>query len=87
MYNYILQEAFRHVDFDYNYKFAKAAKDAGIRMMSLLSSQGAKATSYFLYLKTKGEVCLSNLLKNATLFVSICFSRLVGEKSERDPVF
>ncbi|CAH3139014.1 unnamed protein product [Pocillopora meandrina] len=54
--------AFKHVDFDYVVNCAKIAKEADVPQVSLVSSQGASASSSFLYLKTKGQV--ENALKD-----------------------
>lgn len=54
--------AFKHVDYDYVVNCAKIAKEANIHHMSLVSSQGASASSFLLYLKTKGQV--ENALKD-----------------------
>ncbi|XP_078383988.1 protein HTATIP2-like isoform X2 [Oculina patagonica] len=48
--------AFKHVDYDYVVNCAKVAKEANVPHMSYVSSQGAASSSFFLYLKTKGEV-------------------------------
>ncbi len=49
-------EAYRRIEVDYPNKFADLAKAAGVRHAVLLSSQGANATSWFTYMKQKGEV-------------------------------
>lgn len=54
--------AFKHVDFDYVVNCAKIAKEADVPQVSLVTSQGASTSSFFLYLKTKGEV--ENALKD-----------------------
>eukprot|EP01097_Dermamoeba_algensis_P004435 TRINITY_DN2895_c0_g1_i1.p1 TRINITY_DN2895_c0_g1~~TRINITY_DN2895_c0_g1_i1.p1 ORF type:complete len:244 (-),score=83.73 TRINITY_DN2895_c0_g1_i1:152-850(-) len=48
-------EAFRKVDFGYVTKFAELSKQNGVKRFHLVSSQGADASSWFLYLRTKGE--------------------------------
>jgi len=48
--------AFRHVDYELNYKLAKLAKERNVRLFTLLSSQGANKESYFLYPQVKGEL-------------------------------
>ena len=50
------RDAFRAVDHDLVLASAKAARDAGIRHMILVSSVGADAASGNFYLRTKGEV-------------------------------
>ena len=54
--DFFLQQAFRHIDFDYVVKCAEIAKEKGVSHMSYVSSQGANPNSWFLYPKTKGEV-------------------------------
>lgn len=49
-------EAFKHIDFGYNYKLAKGARENGVGVFSLMSTQGADKSSFFLYLKVKGEL-------------------------------
>jgi len=49
-------EAFRKIDLHLVTEFAKLAKDSGVNHMNLLTSSGANANSFFLYMKTKGEV-------------------------------
>ncbi|XP_078384664.1 protein HTATIP2-like [Oculina patagonica] len=48
--------AFKHVDYDYVVNCAKIAKEANVPHVSYVSSQGAASSSFFLYLKTKGQV-------------------------------
>jgi len=50
------------VDYDYVVNCAKIAKEANIPHMTYVSSDGAKSSSLFLYLKTKGEVNNENVL-------------------------
>ena len=47
---------FYKVDHDYVMNTAKVAKNAGCKHFSLCSSQGANKNSWFLYMKTKGQV-------------------------------
>jgi uncharacterized protein YbjT (DUF2867 family) len=49
-------EAFRAVDFDMVVGFARAAREAGVKHMILVSSVGADARSRAFYLRVKGEV-------------------------------
>jgi len=49
------EAAFRAVDLDLVVDFARAAKSAGARRFGLVSSNGANASSRFLYPRTKGE--------------------------------
>ena len=37
-------------------RLAKAAQEAGVSHCSVVSSMGAKSSSWFLYMKTKGQV-------------------------------
>ncbi len=46
---------FRRVDVDYAGAFARGAKTAGARQITLLSSVGANAASHNWYLRTKGD--------------------------------
>lgn len=48
--------AFRKIDFEFVVNIATAAKASGTSHFSLVSSTGANANSWFLYMKTKGEV-------------------------------
>lgn len=50
------EELFRKVDYEYPLSFAKIAQRLSAMHFGLLSSKGAKATSCFLYMKTKGEI-------------------------------
>lgn len=49
-------EAFIHMDKDMVVEMARAAKAAGVRHFSLVSSAGADKDSMFLYLRTKGQL-------------------------------
>ncbi|EFA80926.1 putative transcription coactivator [Heterostelium album PN500] len=49
-------EKFRHIELDYSSAFSRLAKEANIEQMHLLTSQGANPNSWFLYMKTKGEI-------------------------------
>jgi oxidoreductase len=51
-------EGFKRVDYDYVAKIADIAKDGGVKHFFLLTSIGANPKSSFLYLQTKGRVCL-----------------------------
>ena len=53
---FFLQERFTHIDYGYNYNLAKVAKEKNVRLLSLMSTQGANKDSYFLYLNSKGKV-------------------------------
>jgi hypothetical protein len=54
-----LKEGFIKVDYDYIVGSAKMAKAAGVEHFSLISSGGANANSWFLYMKVK--VCKLNV--------------------------
>ncbi len=58
------------VDFDYVVKFARLAKEQNIDNFHLVSSAGANSKSWFLYMKTKGEVSVnpSTFIKTKQLF-------------------
>ena len=49
-------EAFRKVDYDYVVKAADLCDAANIPRFSLVSSKGASSSSFFPYMKTKGQV-------------------------------
>ena len=53
---FFFQEAFYRIDHDYPMKCVEIAKECGVKHMSLLTSIGAKASSWFLYTRTKGQV-------------------------------
>ena len=46
---------FREIDHDYVLNAARVARAAGVRHWSYVSSSGADANSFFLYMKTKGQ--------------------------------
>lgn len=50
------KEAQRHIDYDYQLAFAKAAKANGVKSLVLLSSIGANSKSSIFYLRLKGEL-------------------------------
>ncbi|MGC5745152.1 NAD(P)H-binding protein [Chryseobacterium sp. NFX27] len=50
------KEAQRKVDFDYQYEFAKAAKENDVEDYILVSAYGANPTSKIFYSKMKGEL-------------------------------
>ena len=50
------EENFKKVDYHYPLSFAKLGLECGATYYGLLSSTGAKASSWFLYMRTKGEV-------------------------------
>ena len=47
---------FRKVDYQYPIDFANIGKELGVHYYGLLSSTGASPTSWFLYMKTKGQL-------------------------------
>eukprot|EP00731_Ephydatia_muelleri_P016869 Em0009g1293a len=49
-------EAFRHIDLEIPLKLIRAAREAGVPHCSVVSSLGADQNSWFLYMKTKGEI-------------------------------
>jgi hypothetical protein len=53
-----LKEGFIKVDHDYIVGSAKLAKAAGCEHFSLISSQGANANSWFLYMKVKVSILI-----------------------------
>ena len=50
------KEAQRHIDYDYQLAFAKAARANGVKSLVLLSSIGAESKSSIFYLRLKGEL-------------------------------
>ena len=50
------KELFKKVDYEYPIEFAKIGAQNGVYYYGLLSSMGADPTSWFFYMKTKGEV-------------------------------
>lgn len=50
------KEAQRKVDYDYQYNFAKAAKENNVAHFILVSSYGASSKSNIFYSRTKGEL-------------------------------
>ncbi|KAK6458288.1 protein FMP52-1, mitochondrial [Scheffersomyces xylosifermentans] len=49
-------ENFRKIDYGINYEAAKAAKRAGVETFVLISTVGANAKSWLLYLQVKGQL-------------------------------
>lgn len=45
-----------HVDYDYQYEFARAARRNGVRELVLVSSLGADAKSSYFYMSMKGKL-------------------------------
>ena len=50
------QERFRQIDLGYVSAIASISRAASVPHFLLVSSEGANASSWFLYMKTKGEV-------------------------------
>lgn len=50
------KEKFREIDFEYQYEFAKAAKENGVKTYVLISADSASSDSLFFYNKVKGEL-------------------------------
>ena len=50
------KEAQRHIDYDYQLTFAKAARANGVKSLVLLSSIGANSKSSIFYLRLKGAL-------------------------------
>ncbi|CDW73733.1 UNKNOWN [Stylonychia lemnae] len=50
------EEIFKRVDYTYPLEFAKLGQKIGIKHYGLLTSTGANAKSWFLYMRVKGEV-------------------------------
>ena len=67
-YRSLLQEAFRHIDLDIPLKLIRAAREAGVPHCSVVTSQGANPNSWFLYMKTKGEVQACTLATRARTY-------------------
>lgn len=73
----------RKIDYDLNLELAKAAKEAGVETYVLISAAGADSTSFFAYVKMKGE--LENGIKalnfKHTVFVKPGF--IAGDRTNR----
>ena len=57
-----LQAAFRHIDLEIPERLSRLALEAGVKHCSVLTSSGSNANSWFLYFRTKGEVCSTVVL-------------------------
>jgi NAD(P)H-binding len=68
---------FVHIDLGYLQSIAPLCKEAGVQHFSLVSSQGASASSPFLYMKTKGQV--SN--------VAVCTTGMAALANDNTHVF
>lgn len=71
------------VDYTYQYNFAKAAADNGVKYYVLISSIGANSKSSFFYLRMKGELdeAVSRLLFRKIRILRP--AQLVGERTEK----
>lgn len=76
------KEIFRKIDHDYPLTFAKSAQDAGARFYGLVSSMGAKESSPFFYLKTKGELEASLAQLNYHHLTIARPGMLIGEREK-----
>jgi uncharacterized protein YbjT (DUF2867 family) len=78
--------AFRAIDYDYALAVATQAREAGATCFALTSSVGARARSWFLYTRTKGE--LEDAIARLD-FPSLTILRpgfIGGDRAERRPV-
>lgn len=75
-------EAFREIDFGFNYEAARLAAAAGANQVLLVSSMGANAESSFLYPRVKGE--LENAVRELDFWAIRIFrpSFLLGKRPE-----
>ena len=51
-----LQAAYRHIDLEIPERLSRLAQEAGVKHCSVVTSSGSNPNSWFLYLRTKGEV-------------------------------
>ena len=65
-------------------RLSRLAREAGVKHCSVLTSKGANASSWFLYLKTKGQVnaFVCNGFQNRTVLLS----SVAGEFFEGDGI-
>jgi oxidoreductase len=74
-------EAFKHIDLEFMGAFANAVKElSGAKHFSQISSQGASASSWFLYPKTKGQA--DELAMSSFPSVSVFRPGLLGRKEK-----
>jgi uncharacterized protein YbjT (DUF2867 family) len=71
------------VDVTYQYEFAKAAAENGVKSYFLISSAGANAKSKFFYMKIKGELEEKVKLLNLNKIRIFRPSLLLGERPEK----
>ena len=50
------QSNFRHIDCEIPLRLIRLAREVSVSHCSLVTSTGSKSSSWFLYLKTKGEL-------------------------------
>jgi oxidoreductase len=84
------EETFKKVDYHYPIGFGKLGLECGAQYYGLLSSTGAKASSWFLYMRTKGEVerDMSKLgYHNLTIFRPGLLDNRDGEKRVIEKIF
>jgi len=55
------------VDYGYATTFARLCKENGVKHIHSVSSTGANSKSWFLYLKTKGEVSKNKRARTITI--------------------
>lgn len=76
------KEAQRKVDYDYQYNFAKAAKENNVAHFILVSSFGANSKSDFFYSRIKGE--LEDAVKKLTLKKTTIFNPGMLQRKNTD---
>jgi uncharacterized protein YbjT (DUF2867 family) len=72
----------RIVDYDYQYTFAKAAKQNGVPAFALVSSSGANASSLVAYSKMKGELERDITALSFERFYALRPGLLAGEREK-----
>lgn len=77
------EDAFRQIDFDYNFNFAQLCQQKGIQQFFLLSAMGADKDSRFFYNRVKGELEASVIGLNFTQLAIFRPSLLLGKHSNR----
>jgi len=75
------EAAFRLVDYDYVRMFAELSKKYGIRQFHVLSSTGANKDSWFLYMRTKGE--MEEMLKSMKFPITGIFRPGLLDRGEK----
>ncbi len=74
------REAFRAIDYDANLAVARAAYDAGVRRIGLVSAMGANASSLVFYSRVKGELEDAVLRFETAATVVVRPSLLLGDR-------